>query len=154
MKRYRSPVTAAVLFTAVLSAAGPALAAPPATVREPIDLTFVDEDLTDACGFAVEGRLLGTRTTRTFDHLGTGVQQVSTVNAAVTFSANGNTARTRDVGADVTRLLPDGTLVLSVIGQVPLNFKGVAKIDLATGEVIFEPQRQIDLDAICAALDS
>jgi hypothetical protein len=154
VKRYRSAVTVAVVFAAVLGGATPALAAPPTTIREPIDLVFVDEDLTNQCGFEVAGRIIGTRTTRTFDHPGTGVQEISNVNAAVTFSANGNTVRTRDVGADVTRLLPDGTLVLSVIGQVPLNFKGVAKIDLAAGEVIFEPQRQIDLDAICAALDS
>jgi hypothetical protein len=151
VKRSRCVVTT-VLFAAVVGGAPPALAAPPTTVPEPIDFAFVDEDLSGQCGFEVAGRIVGTRTTRTFDHPGTGVQEVSNVNATVTLSANGNTVRTKDVGADVTRRRPDGTLVLSVIGQVPLNFKGVAKIDLATGEVIFVPQNQTDIDAICAAL--
>ena len=45
-----------------------------------------------------------------------------------------------DVGADLTRIEPDGTLVLSVIGQVPFDFAGVLKIDPETGEVIHEPK--------------
>ena len=153
MKRSRSVVTT-VLFAAVVGGAPSALAAPPTTVVEAIDITFVE---TEVCAdfepaFDVPGRVVGTRTTRTFDRPGTGVQQVSTVNALVTFSANGKTVTTRDVGADVTRRQPDGTLVLSVTGQVPVAFKGVLKIDPDTGAVLLEPQRQVDVDAFCAAL--
>jgi hypothetical protein len=33
---------------------------------------------------------------------------------------------------------PDGTVVLSITGQVPFAFAGVLKIDLETGDVILE----------------
>jgi hypothetical protein len=38
----------------------------------------------------------------------------------------------------VLRIEPDGTVVLSITGQVPFAFAGVLKIDLETGDVILE----------------
>jgi hypothetical protein len=148
VRRSRSIVTS-VLFVAFLGAAPSALAAPPDIVREPVLDEFVD---TESCGFPVEVHAVGSRTGRTFDRPGTGVQFVGTVNVTVTLSANGNTVRLKDVGADVVTRRPDGTLVLSIIGQVPFGFTGVLKIDLDTGEVIQEPRHEADVDAICAAL--
>jgi hypothetical protein len=41
-----------------------------------------------------------------------------------------------------------------VIGQVPFGFTGVLKIDLATDEVILEPQHSLEgnIEEACAAL--
>jgi hypothetical protein len=79
---------------------------------------------------------------------------VNTVNVGVTATAGGRIFRFRDVGADVTRIEPDGTAVLPIIGQVPFAFAGVLKIDLETGEAIFEPCDRSDeqLARACAAL--
>ena len=71
------------------------------------------------------------------------------------FSANGNTFALHDVGADVARVLKDGTIQLAIIGQVPFGFTGVLKIDPETEEVSHEPQHDTeasDLEAACAAL--
>ena len=38
------------------------------------------------------------------------------------------------------RIEPDGTAVLSIVGQVPFDFAGALKIDLETGAAILEPR--------------
>lgn len=60
----------------------------------------------------------------------------------------------RDVGADLTRIEPDGTAVLMIIGQIPFGFTGVLKIDLETGEAILEPQHSLEgrIEEACAVL--
>jgi hypothetical protein len=65
-----------------------------------------------------------------------------------------STYRFRDVGADLVRVEPDGTVILSIIGQVPFGFTGVLKIDLETGEAILEPHHSLegDLEKACDAL--
>jgi hypothetical protein len=88
---------------------------------------------------------------REFDRT-TGTVSVSTVNVAATATAGDNIARFRDVGVDHARITPDGTLVLSIVGQVPFDFKGVLKIDLGTGEVLHEPTAPYDTTKVCAAL--
>ena len=60
--------------------------------------------------------------------------------SGLTATADGRVFRFRDVGADVTRIEPDGTAVLLISGQVPFDFAGVLKIDLETGEAILEPR--------------
>ena len=54
----------------------------------------------------------------------------------------------------MTRIEPDGSLVLSITGQVPFAFAGVLKIDLETGEAILERaiRSEEQLAAACAAL--
>ena len=79
---------------------------------------------------------------RTFSDGGTGVFEVQTINVGVTATADGRVFRFRDVGADVTRIEPDGTAVLLISGQVPFDFAGVLKIDLETGEAILEPRNR------------
>jgi hypothetical protein len=80
--------------------------------------------------------------------------ELTTLNLAFTAMAGDNSYRFRDVGGDLTLVKPDGTVVLSIIGQVPFGFIGVLKIDLETGEVILEPQHSLEgqLEEICAAL--
>jgi hypothetical protein len=72
----------------------------------------------------------------------------------VTATADGRVFRFRDVGADVVRIEPDGTAVLSIAGHVPFAFASVLKIDLETGEAILEPRdrSEEELARACAVL--
>jgi hypothetical protein len=119
-----------------------------------LDETFADEFLTEECGVAVTTHIEGTIIVRTFSEEGTGASQVNTVNVAVTATADDRVFRFRDVGADVTRIEPDGTAVLSITGQVPFAFAGVLKIDLETGETILETRDRSEeqLARACAVL--
>ena len=83
---------------------------------------------------------LGYAVLRTFSVDRTGPAQLNTLSLAITATADGGTFRFRDVGGDLARIEPDGTRVLSIIGQVPFDFAGVLKIDLDTDEVILEPK--------------
>jgi hypothetical protein len=107
-----------------------------------------------ACGVEVTTRVQGHVILRTFPDDGTGPVQVNTLNLAITATAGDRVFRFRDVGADVTRIEPDGTAVLSIIGQVPFDFAGVLKIDLETGETILEPRDRSEeqLARACAVL--
>jgi hypothetical protein len=101
---------------------------------------FIDEELSAACGVEAAVHLQGNVILRTFSGEKTGVAQVNTLNLSATITADGQLFRVRDVGADVTRIEPDGTAVLLISGQVPFAFAGALKIDLETEEVILEPR--------------
>jgi hypothetical protein len=145
---------ASVLALVGVLSPGVAAGAPPTFETIVVDETFVDEDLTAACGVTVTVHLQGEILVRTFEDEGTGVTEVSTINLAATATADDRVFRFRDVGADVTRIEPDGTAVVSIIGQVPFAFAGVLKIDLETGEVILEPRDRSEeqIARACAAL--
>jgi hypothetical protein len=119
-----------------------------------VDETFVDEDLTAACGVELTVRVQGEILVRTFSGERTGVAEVRTINVGATATADGRIFRFRDVGADVTRIEPDGTAVLLISGQVPFAFAGVLKIDLETGEATLEPRDRSEeqIARACAAL--
>jgi hypothetical protein len=69
-------------------------------------------------------------------------------------SAGDNRVRFKDVGVDLVRISPDGTLTLMVVGQLPFDFTGVLKIDLTNGEVILEPRHTVDTTRACRLLTS
>lgn len=129
-----------VLVLACLIWAGIAAGAPPTIERINIDETFADEFLTEECGVPVTTTAQGHVIFRIFSREGTGVVQVTTINIGLTATAGDRTFRFRDVGADVIKIKPDGTAVLSISGQVPFDFAGVLKINLETGEAILEPR--------------
>ena len=143
-----------VLLMAGLVAPGVGLGAAPVIERIAIDETFVDDFLTAECGVVVTTTARGHIIIRTFSGEGTGVAELTTINIGLTATAGGRTFRFRDVGADVVRIEPDGTAVLSIIGQVPFAFAGVLKIDLETGEAIMEPRERSEEQLVkaCAAL--
>jgi len=145
---------ASVLVLVGVLSPGVAAGAPPTFETIVVDETFVDEDLTAACGVTVTVHLQGEILVRTFEDEGTGVTEVSTLNVAGTATADGRVFRFRDVGADVTRIEPDGTAVLLISGQVPFAFAGVLKIDLETGEAILEPRDRSEeqIARACAVL--
>jgi hypothetical protein len=67
-------------------------------------------------------------------------------------TAGDNQVRARNVGADLIRVAPDGTAILTTTGQVPLEFIGVLKINLDTGDAILEPHHFYDIEQICEQL--
>ena len=120
---------------------GPANAAKPTVEVIEVDETIADEFLTEQCGVDVTTHIVGRVRLRDFDRT-KGTVTVNNVNLTLTATAGDNTARFRDVGADHARITPDGQLILSIIGQVPFEFKGVLKIDPETDEVFHDDARR------------
>jgi hypothetical protein len=142
-----------ILVVAAVVAPG-ASAGKPTIERIDIDETTPDPFLTEACGVSVTTRARGHLIVRTFSGDGAGPAEITTLNIALTAMAGDNTYTFRDVGADHIQVRPDGTAILMIIGQVPFEFTGVLKIDLASGEAILEPHHSLEgrLEEACAAL--
>jgi hypothetical protein len=138
------------LLAVVLGATAAAAQAP---VKEVIRVneTFADDFLTEACGVPVTTIATGRVTMFTFPD-GTVLQNLTTLNISLVATAGDNQARFRDVGIDQVRVQPDGTVILSIIGQVPFGFTGVLKINLETEEVILEPHHEVDTTRVCERL--
>ena len=116
------------------------------------DVLEDDDFLTEECGVDVTTTATGRSTTITATREGARLIEVHAINVGLIATAGDNTFRFRDVGADVTRIEPDGTVVLSIIGQLPFDFTGVLKVNPVTGEVILEPHHGVDTTRACAAL--
>jgi hypothetical protein len=138
------------LFVVVLGATAAAAQAPEKEVIQ-VDDEFVDEGLSEECGVEVTVHITGRVTLFTFPD-GKVLQELTTLNLEVVFTAGDNQLRTRDVGIDQTRVQPDGTVILSIVGQVPLGFTGVLKINLETEEAILEPHHVVDIAEVCEQL--
>jgi hypothetical protein len=153
MSRRRGPfLVVAALAMVACAWAGPAGAAKPTTQVIQVDEIFdPDEFLSAECGVEVTTRIVGTVRLREFDRT-KGTIAVNNINLTGTATAGDNVARFKDVGADHTRITPDGQLIVSIIGQVPFEFKGVLKIDPDTGEVFHEPSAAYGTEKICARL--
>lgn len=151
----RIAMAAALAAATAAMTAAPTLAQdPPVIERVQFEDSFLDPVLTEACGVPVTLSIKGSIRTVTFSGEGTGPIEVRTLNVELIASADGNTFRFRDVGADVASIEPDGTAVLMIIGQVPFAFTGVLKIDLETGEAILEPHHSTEdeIAEACAVL--
>jgi hypothetical protein len=153
MRRQRTRGLLAVLGALLVVVLGATAAAAQAPEKEVIavDDTFEDEFLTDACGVEVTTTVTGSITVFTFPD-GTVLQELTTLNLAIVATAGDNQARFRDVGIDQVRVAPDGTVILSIVGQVPFGFTGVLKINLDTGEAILEPHHIVDTTRVCELL--
>jgi hypothetical protein len=154
MKRRRICGLLAVLgalSVVVLGAPAAAAQAPEKEVIQ-VDDTFVDPGLSEECGVEVTIHITGRVTLFAFPDEEKVLQSLTTLNFAGVATAGDNQLRFRDVGADQTRVQPDGTLILSIIGQVPFGFTGVLKINLDTGEFILEPHHFVDIEAVCEQL--
>jgi hypothetical protein len=152
MRRRRTTGVLAVLgalLVVVLGATAAAAQAPEKVVIQ-VDDTFVDEELSEECRVEVTIHITGRVTI--FTHDGVVLQELTTLNFAGVASAGDNQLRFRDVGGDQVRVQPDGTVILSIIGQVPFGFTGVLKINLDTGEFILEPHHFVDIEAVCEQL--
>ena len=154
MTRRRTSGVLAVLGALLVMVFGAAAAAAQAPEREVIqvDDAFVDEELAEECGVdEVNVTVTGQVTLFTFPD-GRVLQDLTTVNLAVVWTAGDNEVRVRDVGIDQVRVQPDGTVILSIVGQAPpLMFTGVLKFNPDTGEIILEPHHTLD---VCGQLTS
>ena len=152
MRRQRTTGVLAVLGALLVVVLGATAAAAQAPVKEVIQVneTFADEFLTEECGVPVTTTATGRVTVFTFN--GTVLQEMTTLNISLVATAGDNQARFRDVGIDQVRVQPDGTLILSIVGQVPFEFTGVLKLNLETGEAILEPHHEVDTTRVCERL--
>jgi hypothetical protein len=154
MRRRRTAWSLAILGALLAVGLGATAAAAQAPVKETItiDETVVDEFLSEACGVEVTTTATGQVTFFTFPDRPVGPQDLTTINVALVATAGDNQIRFRDVGIDLVRVQPDGTVILSIVGQVPFEFTGVMKINLDTGEVILEPHHTLDTTRACELL--
>jgi hypothetical protein len=152
MRRQRTSGVLAVLGALLVVVLGATAAAAQAPVREviQIDETFADEFLTEECGIPVTTTVTGRVTLFTVE--GVVLQNLTTLNVSIVATAGDNQARFRDVGGDQVRVQPDGTVIVSIIGQVPFGFTGVLKFNPETGEVILEPHHEVDTTRVCEQL--
>ena len=153
MRRQRTTGVLAVLGALLVVVLGATAAAAQAPEKEVIqvDEMFVDEGLSEECGVEVTVTSTGRVTVFTFPD-GSVLQELTTLNLETVFTAGDNQIRVRDVGIDQVRVAPDGTVILSIVGQVPLGFTGVLKLNLETEEVILEPHHVVDIAEVCAQL--
>jgi hypothetical protein len=153
MMRQRTTGVLAVLGALLVVVLGATAAAAQAPEKEVIQVneTFVDPLLSEECGVEVTVTQTGRVTIFAFPD-GRVVESLTTLNLALVFSAGDNQIRARDVGIDQVRVQPDGTVILSIVGQVPLGFTGVLKINLDTGETILETPHVVDIEEFCAQL--
>ena len=154
MRKFLWNVTVGVLLTGLLVAgtAMAASAAPPERETITFSDTFQDEFLTEACGVEVTTTANGRITFLTFPDRPVGPQDLTSIHVDLLATAGDNSVRFKDVGVDLVRVEPDGTVVLMVVGQIPFDFTGVLKVNLDTGEVIMEPQHTVDTTRACRLL--
>ena len=152
MRRPRTTGVLAVLGALLVVVLGATAAAAQKPEKEVIQVndTFADDFLTEECGVPVTTTATGRVTVFTFG--GKVLQEMTTLNISLVATAGDNQARFRDVGIDQVREQPDGTLILSIVGQVPFDFTGVLKINLETGEAILEPHQEVDTTRVCERL--
>jgi hypothetical protein len=153
--RHRLAVASLVgLITVLVVALAPASVAGGKPVLETITFadTFEDEDLSEACGVDVTTTLSGRITSFAFPDRPIGPEDLRTVEVDFLATAGDNTVRFKDVGIDMVRIEPDGTLILLIVGQIPFDFTGVLIIDLETGEAILEPVHFVDTTRVCRLL--
>ena len=123
------------MLVVVLGATAAAAQPPVKEVIQVDDETFVDEALSEECGVRVTVTQTGRVTVFIFPD-GRVLESLTTLNLEVVLSAGDNQIRVRDVGIDQVRVQPDGTVILSIVGQVPLGFTGVLKVNPETEEVL------------------
>jgi hypothetical protein len=155
MTRRRTSGVLAVLGALLVMVFGATAAAAQAPEREVISVEdeFVDEDLAEECGVdEVNVTVTGRVTLFTFPDEEKVLQDLTTINLAIVWTAGDNEVRVRDVGIDQVRVQPDGTVILSIVGQVLFQFTGVLKINLDTGDAILEPHHFFDIEDVCAQL--
>ena len=152
MRRQRTTGVLAVLgalFVVVLGATAAAAQPPVKEVIQVDDEPFVDEGLSEACGVEVTATETGFITFLTFPDRPVGPQELISYHLDLLLTAGDQQARFRDVGIDLIRIEPDGTAILSIVGQVLFDFTGVLKINPETDEVILEPHHTLD---VCGVL--
>jgi hypothetical protein len=114
--------------------------------------TFQSSILSPACGVEVTITINGSLRVLTFPDRPVGPQDLTIANIDWVASAGNNKVRFRNVSVELVRVEPDGTVIVSTAGHQPVEFTGVMKINLDTGEVVLEPQHFADIERLCELL--
>jgi hypothetical protein len=114
--------------------------------------TFQSSILSPACGFEVTITINGSLRVLTFPDRPVGPQDLTIANIDWVATANNKQVRFRNVSVERVQVEPDGTVSVSTSGHRPVEFTGVMKINLDTGEVVQEPQHSADIKRLCALL--
>jgi hypothetical protein len=136
MRQGLSSVLAVVVLGLVTAA--PVLAAKPEIEVEEVSFSFLDEFLTEECGFPVtfsgEGQVIHRTWT---DENGDVTREVHTVNHTRSLTANGQTLTFKDSGVDKVTINPDGTVQVEIIGNLGvLTVPGYGTVSGAAGRVV------------------
>lgn len=145
---------AALFISCTVALLGPTAAATAQPTKETIEFseTFEDEFLSEACGVDVTTTISGRVTFIDYPDRPVGVQDISSVHVDFLAIAGDDQVRFKDVGIDLVRIKPDGTVILMIVGQVPFEFTGALMVNLTTGEVILEPRHTVDTTRACRLL--
>jgi hypothetical protein len=114
--------------------------------------TFPSSILSPACGVEVTITITGSVMVLTFPHRPVGPTDLQIANIDWVATADNNQVRFRNVGIELVRVEPDGTVSVTIAGHHPVEFTGVMKINLDTGEVIQEPEHSADIKRLCELL--
>ena len=114
--------------------------------------TFQSPLLSQACGVEVTITITGSLKVPTFPDRPVGPQDLTIANIKWVAAVGNNQVRFRNVSLDLVRVEPDGTVIESIAGHQPVEFTGVMKINLDTGEVLLEPQHFADIPRLCELL--
>lgn len=114
--------------------------------------TFPSSILTPACGVEVTITVSGSLRVLTFPDRPVAAPDLTIANLDWVATAGTNKVRFRNVSVEQVRVEPDGTVIVSVAGHRPVEFTGVMKINLDTGEVVHEPQHFADIEGLCEKL--
>ena len=103
---------------------------------------FVSPILSGQCKFDVTITLTGSVTVKTFPNRPVGPQDLTLARFAIVFSAGNKTVRFHQVQTTITQVKPDRVTadvkVTATFAGKTVEFTGVQKIDLNTGETILE----------------
>lgn len=134
MHRIVRVLAAAIVVT--LAVTGPALAGKPQMEKIPVDETFVDDFLSEACGAEVSVHFYGHFIIRVFtDADGNPVREVNNYAFSNRFSSAHGSVFAKDVGADRITYLDDGSLIQVIIGSVQsLSVPGLGRVYADVGQ--------------------
>jgi hypothetical protein len=151
---HRAALTSVLAVLLTGGAVLPATAAAPTVERIEISESIYDDFVSEVCGFDVWLEIDGFAIVRVFDRASTGPLQVFTVNLTLTLSSGDQTYTLKDVGADTVMMRPDGSVDVSIMGQVPFGHKGLYRFDAETGEPLKGPSRETfdEIFTVCEAL--
>jgi hypothetical protein len=114
--------------------------------------TFQSSILSPACGVEVTITINGSLRVLTFPDRPVGPRDLTFANIDWVASAGNNRVRFRDVSVEKVTIEPDGAVIVSTAGHQPVEFTGVMKVNLDTGEVVLEPQHFADIERLCDLL--
>ena len=113
---------------------------------------FTSSILSPACGVEVTITITGSVMVLTFPLRPVGPQNLQVGNIDWVATAGDNQVRFRNIHIERVMVEPDGTVSVTIAGHQPVEFTGVMRIDLDTGEIIQEPQHTADIQRLCALL--